>query len=108
MVRQQVRDWLDRVGHDLIKRMLWSARDCRELGRKPVAGELRAQCIDEEGQPIAPLQLWEQLREEAPEGLDLHAVDCAVRAALAAAESDDLAGVLTLEQAFAKLRSEAT
>jgi hypothetical protein len=41
--------WLGRVRHDLVKRMVWAARDRREMGGDVVAGELRARLIDEEG-----------------------------------------------------------
>jgi hypothetical protein len=98
--------WLARVQHDLVKRMLWVARDHRELGRSPRPGELVATLIDDEGQPLEAHALWERLAEEAPAGLGLGEFDSALRAAVAAAEQNDLEGVLALEGAFEKLRNQ--
>ena len=50
--------WLARVRHDLVKRMLWPARDRRDLGGPVREGELVAKLIDEEGQPTRAGELW--------------------------------------------------
>jgi hypothetical protein len=97
---------LAKVRHDLIKRLLWVARDCRELGRKPKPGELVATLLDEEGLPIAAYALWDRLREEAPVGLPLAEFGTALSNSIAAAERDDLEGVLSLEGAFETLRGQ--
>ncbi len=95
--------WLARVRHDLVKRLLWCARDRRDLGGPVRPGELRAALVDDEGRPIMANALWEALVADAPAALTPHvrrafaeAVAVAERAALA----DDLAPVLALETAF--------
>jgi hypothetical protein len=95
--------WLARVRHDLVKHLLWPARDRREAGGKPAPGELVPRVIDAEGRPIGAAELWQALRAEAPRGLPLAAFDAAVGRALAAAEAGDVAGVLALEEAVAAL-----
>ncbi len=103
---KSVQVWLAQVQHDLIKRLLWVARDCRELGREPEPGELVATLIDEEGLPIAAYALWERLREQAPNGLRLGEFETILRHSIAAAKRNDLSGVLCLEVAFEKLRNQ--
>jgi hypothetical protein len=100
-----MREWLARVQHDLVKRLLWPARDRRELGGTAQPGELLPHLIDEEGQPTTPLDLWRALRQEAPAptaALDLF--EGALERAVLAAEAGDLDGVLQLEAAFAALK----
>jgi hypothetical protein len=89
--------WLARVRHDLVKRLLWPARDRRDLGGAPKPGELVPSLIDGEGRPIAAAALWRALRAEAPAGLELDAFDFALARALAAGQGDDVAGVLAFE-----------
>lgn len=99
-------DWLARVRHDLLKPLLWPARDRRELGGVPSAGELEPSLIDEEGRAIMAPALWAALRAAAPAGLATEAFDAALASALAAARAGDVAGVLALEpaaEALAKL-----
>ena len=99
-------DWLARVGHDLHKRLLWPARDRRDLGGAPRPGELVVKLSDDEGAPIAAAALWLQLRAEAPPGTPAAALDAfgaAVDRAVAAAAGDDVGGVLALEPALAAL-----
>ena len=96
--------WLARLRHDLVKRLLWPARDRRDLGGAPAPGELEPQLIDAEGNPIAAAALWLSLRAEAP--LDAGALDlfeAALTRALAAAVEGDVAGVLALEAAVEAL-----
>lgn len=100
--------WLGRVRHDLVKRMLWPARDCRELNRQPDPGELEPSFLDEEGQSIEALALWERLREDAPSGLELSSFTLALCASLAAAKRSDVEGVLALEKAFERLSAQCT
>jgi hypothetical protein len=97
--------WLARVHHDLVKRLLWVARDLRESGAEPKPGELVATLIDEEGQPVDASVLWESLRAAAPKALDVNEFGAAVRACVDAANANDLPGVLQLEQAFERLRA---
>jgi hypothetical protein len=64
--------WLSRLRHDLVKRAVWPARDLREAAREPSAADiaqLRAGLLDlrdAEGAPVRALQLWEEMRREAP------------------------------------------
>jgi hypothetical protein len=98
--------WFARLQHDLVKRLLWVARDCREFERQPAVGEMIATLYDEEGQPIEALTLWERFCEEAPPGLILEDFGVALRACVTAAKQNDLAGVLSLEGAFERLRGK--
>jgi hypothetical protein len=36
----QPTEWLARVRHDLVKRLVWPARDRRDVGGAPAPGEL--------------------------------------------------------------------
>ena len=98
--------WLARVRHDLVKRMLWPARDRRDLGGPVREGELVAKLIDEEGQPTRAGELWRSLMADAPVGI-ADAVARAFTTALASAEeaarADRLEPVLALETAFDEL-----
>ena len=96
-------EWLARVRHDLVKRLVWPARDRRDIGGAPRAGELAPDLIDEEGQPISAEALWTALAAEAPAGADLTAFGAAVERAAAAARADDVQGVIALEAAYADL-----
>jgi hypothetical protein len=100
--------WLGRVRHDLVKRIVWAARDRREIGGAVVAGELRAQLIDEDGKDASAAEIWATLRREAPDAAPdqaLAAFGEALAGAVAAAERDDVDGVLALEGAFERLRA---
>jgi hypothetical protein len=96
-------EWLARVRHDLVKRLVWPARDRRDLGGAPRPGELAPDLIDEEGRPISAEALWTALAAEAPAGADLTAFAAAVAGAAAAARADDVQGVIALEAAYADL-----
>jgi hypothetical protein len=99
-------EWLSRVRHDLVKRLLWPARDRRDLGGAPAAGELVAALRDDEGAPTTAAALWAALRAEAPAGSPAAALDqfaAALAAAGGAARAGDVAGVLNLEEAFTVL-----
>ncbi|HEY2902631.1 MAG TPA: hypothetical protein VGL59_18745 [Polyangia bacterium] len=101
-----VATWLAQVRHDLVKRLLWPARDRRALGGPVLPGELVAALIDDEGAAVAAAALWATLRTTAPVAVSSAALDAfaaAVDAAVAAARADDLLGVLQLEPAFAAL-----
>jgi hypothetical protein len=89
--------WLARVRHDLLKPLLWPARDRREVGGAAAAGELEPSLIDEEGRAITAPALWTALRADAPPGLALEDFEAALTSALAAARSGDVAGVLAIE-----------
>jgi hypothetical protein len=98
--------WLARLQHDLVKRLLWPARDRRELGGEPAPGELVPRLIDDEGQPISPADLWTLLRAESPSPpAALDRFEVALRDAVAAATRGDLDGVLALDGAFRALAS---
>jgi hypothetical protein len=96
-------EWLARVRHDLVKRLVWPARDRRDIGGTPAPGELAPDLIDEEGRSITAEDLWASLSAEAPPGADLTAFGAAVRAAAAAAHAGDVNGVIALEAAYADL-----
>lgn len=95
--------WLARVRHDLVKRLVWPARDRRDAGGAPAPGELVAPLIDDEGRPASPASLWAALRAEAPEAPALARFGAAIEGAVAAAAAGDLEGVLALETAFEEL-----
>jgi hypothetical protein len=95
--------WLARVRHDLVKRLVWPARDRRDVGGVPAPGELSPRLIDDEGAPISAEALWTTLAADAPAGADLAAFGDAVARAHAAAEAGDVHGVIALEAAFAAL-----
>ncbi len=97
--------WLRRVRHDLVKRLLWPARDCRELGVSARPGELTVKLVDDEGNAVTADALWDELRAQAPEPdrPELSDFSSALSAALAAARRDDVAGVLALEASFERL-----
>lgn len=97
--------WLRRLRHDLVKRLVWPARDRRDMGGAVVAGELSAKLIDDEGRPATAETVWTALKAEAPNPQQ-HALaefESALVRSLAAAQQDDLHGVLTLEAAFERL-----
>jgi hypothetical protein len=99
-------DWLGRVAHDLVKRVVWPARDRRDLGGAVVPGELRATLVDEEGGPIGAQELWQRLSAEAPGSASpaaLAAFGAALTAAVRAAQTNDVEGVLALQEAYATL-----
>ncbi|MES1210164.1 MAG: hypothetical protein ABUS79_29865 [Pseudomonadota bacterium] len=95
--------WLARVRHDLVKRLVWPARDRRDAGGPVVPGELVAPLIDEEGHPTTAAALWAALAADAPARAEVAAFGAAVARAVDAAQAGDLDGVLALEGAFAAL-----
>jgi len=95
--------WLSRLRHDLVKRMVWPARDRRDAGGAPAPGELAPRLIDNEGQPATPQDVWAELAADAPPGAELDAFTAALARAVAAAHADDVAGVMELEAAFDRL-----
>ena len=95
--------WLQRVHHDLVKRLLWPARDRQSLGGPLSPGELVVQLVDDDGRTVDGETLWQALREQAPPALSAPAAQSfgeAVALACAAAGRDDLLGVLALDGAF--------
>jgi hypothetical protein len=99
-------DWLARLRHDLVKRLLWPARDRQEMGGAPAPRELVPTLVDAEGRPIDAAALWQSLRADAPAGLALDEFGRGLARALAAAEAGDVAGVLAFEadvEALARL-----
>jgi len=99
--------WLARLRHDLVKRLVWPARDRRDAGGTPAPGELVARLIDDEGQPATAAVLWGALAADAPAGLDLDAFGAALTRAGEAAAAGDVDGVLALEPAFDDLAAAA-
>jgi hypothetical protein len=99
-----MQDWLARVHHDLVKRLLWPARDRRDMGGKPAPGELEPRLVDDEGRPTTAAALWSAFRAEisAPAPA-LEAFEKALDSAVAAARQGDLDGVLALDGAFRAL-----
>src|SRR6185437_1507618 len=91
--------WLARVRHDLVKRLVWPARDRRDLGGAPGPGELRAQLVDDEGEPTSAAAL----RAEGPAGPAVTRFETALERAVAAAAAGQMDGVLALESAFDEL-----
>ncbi len=108
--------WLSRLRHDLVKRVLWPARDLVDSGVPPTATEaaaLRAglhDLIAPDGSPATARELWRRFRADAPTGLPAAALDAfeqALEAAAAAVESRPPAEaaqvILLLEPAFQEL-----
>jgi hypothetical protein len=98
--------WLARIRHDLVKRLLWPARDRRDLGGPVIPGELLPKLVDDEGQPITALALWQRLDEDAPDDVSADVRTTfgrAVATADAGARADELEPVLALDSAFAAL-----
>ena len=95
--------WLAGLRHDLVKRMVWPARDRRDAGGAPAPGELIAELIDDDGRPITAHALWTQRAASAPEGANVSAFTDAVIRAAEAAQAGDVQGVIALEAAFDQL-----
>ena len=99
--------WLARVRHDLVKRLVWPARDRRDLGGAPAPGELCAHLVDDEGAPTTPQALWSALAADAPKGAESGAAivrfEEALTRAISAGAAGDVDGVLALETAFDEL-----
>jgi hypothetical protein len=96
-------EWLARVGHDLVKRLLWPARDRRDLGGAVVPGELVVRLVDDDGAPTTAAAVWQGLATEAPASRLLADFERALVRAIEAAARDDLEGVLALEVAYQQL-----
>jgi hypothetical protein len=96
--------WLARLRHDLVKRLIWPARDRRDLGGAPAPGELCAHLIDDEGAPTAPGALWSALVADGPRnaanGEAIRRFEEALARAVSAGAAGDVEGVLALEPAF--------
>lgn len=101
-------EWLRRLRHDLVKRLLWPARDWRDMGSEVRPGELVVALVDDEGQPTTTDALWAGLCQDAPAPGHpaLAAFTAALLSAADAARRDDIAGVLALEAAFARLAQQ--
>ncbi|MBN2360909.1 MAG: hypothetical protein JXR83_15745 [Deltaproteobacteria bacterium] len=107
--------WLRRVRHDLVKPLVWPARDLADL-KRPLRPADRQELIsaldrliDEAGAPVTATELWQQLRAAAPAGVparDLDRFERALLRALAACRDEAPAAVealLALEPALAAL-----
>ena len=98
-------DWLSRLRHDLVKRVLWPARDRKEMGGPVQPGELVARLVDEEGNVASVEEIWAALRADAPwaDHPGLARFEAILFQAAAAAQRDDWQGVVALEPAFDRL-----
>jgi hypothetical protein len=98
-------EWLRCLRHDLVKRVLWPARDRRDMGGPVQPGELVARLVDDAGNPASAEAIWAGLRAEAPAPAHaaLATFETALKSALRAAEQDDVQGALVLEAAFEAL-----
>ena len=96
--------WLARLRHDLVKRLVWPARDRRDLGGAPAPGELSANLVDDEGAPTTPHALWSALAAEGPRseasGEAIGRFEEALTRSVSAGAAGDVDGVLALEPAF--------
>jgi hypothetical protein len=108
--------WLSRLRHDLVKRVLWPARDLLDSGVAPTAADaaaLRAGLQDlvaPDGAPATAQELWRRFRAEAPAGVPPAALDAfeqALEAAMAAVDARPPAAaapvILALDAAFQAL-----
>ena len=97
--------WLARVRHDLLKRLVWPARDRRDMGGVPAPGELVAALVDDEGAPTTPHALWRALVADGPGGASgaIGRFEAALARAVSAGGAGDVDGVLALEPAFDEL-----
>jgi hypothetical protein len=98
-------EWLRRLRHDLVKRVLWPARDRKDMGGPVQPGELVVRLVDDEGNPASAEAIWVGLSADAPAPVHaaLATFEAALRSALRAADQDDVQGVLALEAAFEAL-----
>jgi hypothetical protein len=107
--------WLGRLRHDLVKPLVWPARDLLDLGRPLQPTDLAelerslTRLIDQAGTPVTLTALWHQLRAAAPATLPAAALDRFELALLQvepACRTDVPAAVralIGLEQALAEL-----
>ncbi len=98
--------WLQRLRHDLVKRLAWAARDQRDSGTRDLDLLRRAvaQLTDPEGRRVDALGLWEILKRDAP--APTVAFERALRDAVAGLQEPwpaPLEKILALEPAFQKL-----
>jgi hypothetical protein len=107
-VSREAAGWLGLVNHDLVKRLLWPARDRRAMGGPLRPGELVVALAGEDGRPRSAVETWRSLRAELPaigpaadDACD--AFELVVASAQRAAAADDLDGVLALEAAYEAL-----
>jgi hypothetical protein len=108
-MRDDAGTWLAQVQHDLVKRLLWPARDRRDLGGGVQPGELRVALVDDAGAAVTAAQLWQRLCDLAPARVTTTAraaladFGAAIDRAVAAGQNDDPGGVLALEAAWQAL-----
>jgi hypothetical protein len=109
-----VNPWLARLRHDLVKQLVWRARDVRDLAPPDGAKLLRDglfALVDGEGRPTSPRELWQALRAEAPApAAALDRFEAVLDAAQAAVQAGEVAraveALLALEPAFQQLAQE--
>jgi hypothetical protein len=102
----EVSAWLGRVRHDLVKRLVWPARDRRDMGGVPEPGELTPELVDDEGRPATAAAVWRTLADDAPAEAGVEALQdfsAALARAQAAAAGSDVTGVIALEAAYDEL-----
>ena len=101
--------WLRALRHDLVKRVVWAARDLRDSGEQDVAALRRGlmELTDAEGEPVSAEELFARMRPTSP--CTREACDAFASALQAAVQSMDsrwpapLSAVLALEDAFSAL-----
>ena len=99
--------WLQTLRHDLVKRIVWAARDQRDTGAHDLAllQMAVAQLTDPEGRRIDALGLWAILARDAP--APTAAFERALHEAVAGLQEPwpaPLEKILALEPAFEALR----
>lgn len=73
--------WLARLRHDLVKPLVWPARDLVDLGQPLQPSDLAelqrslTRLIDQAGTPVTVTELWCQLRAAAPAIVPAAALD---------------------------------
>jgi hypothetical protein len=105
--------WLAAVRHDLLKRVVWPARDQRDLQQRDLEALRRGlrELTDDEGRRVTAVALFQKLRQSAPD--PAHAACDEFARALQRAEAAleepwpaPLDQILALEPAFAALARE--
>lgn len=95
--------WLQTLRHDLVKRVVWAARDQRDTGTRDLALLQLAlsRLTGPEGERVDALSLWEILKRDAP--VPTAAFERALRDAVAGLQEPwpaPLEKILALEPAF--------
>lgn len=74
-----MKEWLARLRHDLVRPLVWRARDVREDDmmadgeKRRLLAAVLDELYDGEGRPITALALWQEIAADAPASLDARA-----------------------------------